>query len=85
MIEHKSNINDDIYNYMVDDIQREVLRARNKMEDVVKHLNMHPTPARFKFAKAQELCEMLRTFTVELDELPYFETELTKANEADDE
>lgn len=67
---HDSNITDDVYQYMLDDIQREVLRARNKMEDIVKHLYMHPTVARFGHTKAKELLEKMREVTHEIDDLP---------------
>lgn len=64
-------MSDELYNYMVDDIQKEVLRARNKMEDVVKHLENHPTTARLSAGKAREILEKMREVTREIDELPY--------------
>jgi len=64
-------MSDELYNYMADDIQKEVLRAQNKMEDVVKHLENHPTTARFGASKAKEILEKMREVTREIDELPY--------------
>lgn len=65
-----TKITNEVYDYMLDDIQKGVLRARNKMEDVVKHLESHPTAARLYTPKARDLLERMRSITREIDELP---------------
>jgi len=64
---------DAVYTYMLDEIQGEVLRARNRMEDVVKHLEAHKTTARFGAERARQLLESMREVTRGIDDLPALE------------
>lgn len=66
-------ITDEVYQYMLDDAQKEVLRARNRMETIVNHLKHHPTTARFGAERARDITERMRQITKDMDELPYIE------------
>lgn len=68
-------ITDEVYTYMLDDIQREILRARNKFNSIVKHLEEHPTTARFKAETARNTVAKLKEVLGEIDELPVLPVE----------
>lgn len=62
---------DDVYTYMLDEIQGELLRAKIRMNDIVKHLKNHATPARLATSDAEEIWELIASASRKIDGLPY--------------
>lgn len=63
-------ITDEVYSYMLDDIQSEILRARNKMNSIVTHLENHPTTARVWRQDASNIVDKMKAILHDIDELP---------------
>ena len=68
-------ITDEVYTYMLDDIQREILRARNKFNTIEQHLSNHATTARFAAEKARNTIAKLKEVLSEIDDLPVLPVE----------
>lgn len=74
-------ITNEVYDYMLDDIQRSTMRSVSKMNDVVEHLKLQAgeTATLAKYAAAAvEIQDGLRLVAAKIDQLPALGVDLEK-------
>lgn len=61
---------DEVYQYMLDEIQGDLYRAKSRMLDINKYLASHDTIARLKSGDAGEIVKKIIEIIHEIDQLP---------------
>lgn len=63
-------ITNEVYDYMLDEIQANAVAGEEKMKTIIEHLKLQPTKAANYASVAEEVQTLLRRAAVKIDELP---------------